>query len=90
MKDLKHFMNEIKESVMFSDSSTSQDTDRIAAYNDLTPEQRKDLDEYCNTNFDKQFMDCTFDEQSTARSTVWATKNDPDDIKKQNDKDKTF
>tara|TARA_R110000796_G_scaffold192641_1_gene309290 strand:+ start:4676 stop:4942 length:267 start_codon:yes stop_codon:yes gene_type:complete len=65
-------------------NSDSSDADRIAAYSDLTPAQRKELDDYCESKYDNRFQDCSFEEQSTARSIIWTVENDPDEIEKQN------
>jgi hypothetical protein len=51
----------------------------------MTMADRKVLDDYCNDNFAKPFMDSTFQEQSAARSVL---DGDPEEIQKQNDKDK--
>jgi len=76
----------VAESIMFQSNSGSERADKIAAYSDLTPDQRKELDDYCKMKFDSQFMNCSFEEQSTARSTIWASKEDPEEIKQQQDR----
>jgi len=71
-------------------NSYNMNADSMAAYNDMSPSQRKMLDDYCKTKFGNQFLNCTYDEQSTARSVVWTTKEDPEEIERQNDKDAEF
>ena len=81
MKSINYYLQE--RSVYIGGNSYSSDSNRIAAYNDLTPEERKQLDDYCQTKVGKNFKDCSFEEQSTARSTLWTNQNNPDEIEKQ-------
>jgi len=80
----------IAENVMFQNNYGSEDTDKIAAYSDMSPEQRKELDDYCKMKFGNQFINCSYEEQSTARSTIWASKEDPEEIKQQQDRNANF
>lgn len=70
--------------------SYTKNADRMSVYNDMKPEQRKKLDDYCNVKFGKPFLYCSFENQSTARSYLWTTKNDPNEIKDQIEKNKKF
>jgi len=80
----------VAESIAFGGYSGSEDADKIAVYNDLSPDQRKELDDYCKMKFSNTFMNCSYEEQSTARSTIWASKEDPEEIKQQQDKNANF
>ena len=40
--------------------------------------------------FGNQFINCSYEEQSTARSTIWASKEDPEEIKQQQDRNANF
>ncbi len=73
--------------VFMGGKSYSANMDILAAYNDLSPEERKTLDDYCESKFGKQFLNCSWEEQSTARGTTWTEENDPEEIEKQNQKD---
>jgi len=83
--------NHLKEGNIFmSGSSYTSNTDRIAAYNDLSPEDRKLLDDYCEMQYANTFQNCSYDEQSTARSVVWANKEGDkgqDEIDKENERE---
>ena len=81
MKSLK----EIKESFIGGLNYSGEDAAKNATYADMTMADRKILDDYCNDNFAKPFMDSTFQEQSAARSVL---DSDPEEVQKQNDKDK--
>ena len=85
MKNYKDFLKE--GNIYLGGVSYTKNADRMAAYNDLSAEDRKELDGYCKSQFGKQFLDCSYDEQSTARSAVYAGKYDPDEIEAQNKKD---
>tara|TARA_Y100001937_G_C7107392_1_gene325765 strand:+ start:583 stop:1110 length:528 start_codon:yes stop_codon:yes gene_type:complete len=76
----------VAETIMFQNNSGSVDADKIAAYSDMSPEQRKELDDYCKMKFGNQFINCSYEEQSAARSTVWASKEEPEEIKQQQDR----
>lgn len=80
----------IAENIMFQNNYGSEDADKIAAYSDMSPEQRKELDDYCKMKFGNQFINCSYEEQSTARSTIWASKEDPEEIKQQQDRNANF
>jgi len=84
MKKYKSFMTE--GSTMMVGKSYTQDADKRAVYNDMKPADRKALDDYCMAQFSNRFLNCSFEEQSTARSYVWAENEDPDEIKAQNDR----
>ncbi len=71
-------------------SVLNTNADRRAAYNDMSGEERKELDSYCKKNYGTNFLDSKWDEQSAARSSIWTEKNDPDEVEKQNEKDKKF
>ena len=85
MKGLDEFLKE--GGVYMGGRSVTYDNDKEIVYADLTPAEKKELDSYCLDNYSKRFIDCTWEEQSTARSTIWAEKNDPDEIEDQNKKD---
>lgn len=85
MKNYKEFIKE--GNIFLGGKSYSKNADKMAAYNDLSPKDRKELDDYCKMQFGTQFLNCTYDEQSTARSAVWTTKNSQNDIEIQNKKD---
>ena len=87
---MKNYNEFLKEANFYSGGNDSQDSNKNAAYSDLTGKQRKELDTYCSDKYGKTFLDATFDEQSSARSVIWSEKEDPDEIEKQNDKDKNF
>ena len=76
----------IAESIVFQNNSGSEDADKIAAYSDMSSEQRKELDKYCMMKFGNQFMNCSYEEQSAARSINWTNREDPEEIKKQQEK----
>tara|TARA_B100000497_G_scaffold121543_1_gene151445 strand:- start:3671 stop:3934 length:264 start_codon:yes stop_codon:yes gene_type:complete len=87
---MKNYRTFLTESTMFQNNYGSEDTDKIAAYSDMSPEQRKELDDYCKMKFGNQFINCSYEEQSTARSTIWASKEDPEEIKQQQDRNANF
>ena len=68
----------------------SSDANRLAAYSDLSGKERKELDSYCRKRYGRDFMSCTWKEQSGARSVIWSKKEDPDEIEQQNKKDAEF
>lgn len=85
MKNYKEF---IEEGTMFTGGrSYSQNADKLAVYNDMTAEQRKELDEYCKMQYGQRFSNCSYDEQSTARSVVWSKKEAPKEVQAQNKRD---
>jgi hypothetical protein len=78
----------VAESIAFGgSSSTSRDAEKMAVYNDMSSTERTELDDYCQSHYGTTFLESSFEEQSTARSTVWAEKDDPKSIEKQNDID---
>ena len=85
MKKYKEFIKE--GNIFLGGNSYSQNADRMAAYDDLTPEERKALDDYCKMQYGKTFLFSSFEEQSTARSSVWAEKEDPKEVENQNKRD---
>ena len=60
------------------------DNTEFIAYNDLSADDRKELDSYCKMQFGKQFLECSYDEQGAARSILWTIKNEPEEIDNQN------
>ena len=96
MKNYKEFLNESKSSGILvqsidnelqenlSNSFISSDANKIAAYSDMDANDRKALDDYCMDEYGLPFMGVGFEEQSTARSVIWAKKEDPESIEKQN------
>jgi hypothetical protein len=88
LKSTKGYGMFLQEGTMFTGGrSYSQNADKLAVYNDMTPDQREELDAYCKMQYGKRFQNCSYDEQSTARSYVWSEKENPKEIQKQNQRD---
>jgi hypothetical protein len=85
MKSLKQILKE--QSSFIQEHSH---TNKSFLYSDLSAIERKELDDYCNKNYGNSFLGCSFEEQSAVRSIIWAEKEDPDEIEKQDNLNKKF
>lgn len=77
-------LKEVKESFIGGLNYSGNDAAKNATYSDMSPQTREELDDYCFTTYGKKFMDCNFQEQSTARSVLNAS---PEEVEKQNKRD---
>jgi len=63
--------------------SSSQVSSKSLVYRDIPAQEKKKLDAICSSKFGKKFLECSFEEQSAARSYYSSNKEEIDKEEKE-------